>query len=441
MKNVSIIQVVLIGISVVAIFAAVIMFALFKGNGSSSNSGSIILWGTISQNTFSSVLGNLSDPKQVEGLQYVEKDPLTFESDLLKAIAEGTGPDLVLLNEKQIISNQKRITLIPFDSFPLRDYQDLFLSQSSLLVTQEGVLGYPFLVDPLVLYYNKDTLNDAGFSKPPQTWTEVLAITPILTQKDSSFNISKSAIALGSFDNITNAKDIFWTLVLQAGNPVIKRELGSQEQKEFYNSVFNDNLNFTLNPSYAATNFFTQFSNPTKTIYSWNRSLPSSQTMFVSGDLAFYIGKASELPTIKRLNPNLNFDVALMPQSQSSPRKVTYGSMYVLAIPRTSSDTTGAMNMMNVLISTEAQTDFAKALGISSVRKDLLSISDVTNLYENVFNRSAIISQGVLEPESSKTSDIIKQIIDSVVSGQLEISEALNDANTKITTLLSNYNE
>jgi len=439
MKNLNIIQVVITGVSIVAIVAAVVMFSMFRGGGKGPANGTVVLWGTIPQDTFEVVLRKLeSEDMKIEGLEYVEKNPVTFDDELLRAIAEGRGPDLVLLNEKQIVTNQNRMQIIPFDSYPLREYQDLFLEESSLLVSRDGLLGFPFLVDPLVLYYNKNTLNDAGFSKPPQTWTEVLSLAPVLTQKDSSFNISKSTIALGSFDNIVNAKDIYWTLVLQAGNPVIKRDVETQNQEEIYTSILMDNLNFTLNPAYAATNFFTQFSNPTKTVYSWNRSLPNSQTMFVSGDLAFYIGRASELQTIKLLNPNLNFDVTLVPQSQSSTRKTTYGSMHILTIPRTTQNLKGAVFTIAVLTSKDVQTAFAKELGVASVRKDVLSLSDATSPYESVFNRSAIISQGILEPDALKTDAIIKELIDAVVSGQLEISDALARADEKLLLLLSN---
>ncbi len=440
MKNINIIQVVLIGVSIVAIIAAVIMFSLFTGRSDGTSSyGDVTLWGTVPESDFNTALQTLEgEEKKIEGLTYVEKDPLTFENDLLTAIAENRGPDLVLLNEKQIISSQKRMQTIPFVSFPLRDYEDAFIDESSLLVTDEGLLGVPFLVDPLIMYYNKDILNNAGFSKPPETWTEVLSLAPTLTSKDSSFNISKSTIALGAFDNITNAKDIFWTLVLQAGNPVIKRDRDSQTNEIVYVSLFDDNLNFTLNPAYAASNFFTQFANPTKTIYSWNRSLPTSQTAFISGDLAFYIGYASELETIKRLNPNLNFDISVVPQSLSSTRKVTYGSMHTLAVPLSSPNLTGAVNVIGSLTSPGAQMVFANQFRIPSVLKELLATSNVSNRYESVFNRSAIMAQGILEPNIAGTDALVKELIDTIVSGQYEISEAIERANEKLVLLLAN---
>lgn len=438
MKNVNIVQIILLIVSGLAIIAAVIMFAAYRSGSGGTVYQDVVLWGTIPEQTFMEVVRELQADNDIyEALKYIEKDPLTYEDDLLQSLAEGTGPDLVLLTEKEVLTNQPRMQQIPFESFPLRTYQDMFLEESNLLVTQTGIIGFPFLIDPLVMYYNKDILSNNGYARPPETWTEILSITPTITQKDSSFNITKSTIALGSYDNITNAKDIFWMLTLQAGNPVIERYMDEQDGVEKYRSIFNNTLNFTLNPAYASTNFFTQFSNPTKTVYTWNRSLPQSQTSFVSGDLAFYLGYASEFQTIRRINPNLNFDVTLVPQSQSSDRKVTYGSMSLFTIPKTTKNANGALNMILALTSKEAQQLFSQRLGIPSVRDDLLATASVANSFETIFNRSAIISRGILEPDVKQSNAIIKELIDTIVSGQYEVSVAVERAQEKLRLLFN----
>ncbi len=436
MKNLNILNVIILGVSGIAIVAAVIMFSTYRSGGPNSTTGRVEMWGTIPAATLVPIFQELAlEDEDYASLTYVEKSSDTFEDELLQGLAEGSGPDLVLIDEKMVAANQRRMQTIPYESFPLRTFQDLFLDEGSLLLSRDGILGFPFLVDPLVMYYNKDTLSNAGFAKPPETWTEVLAVTPTLTQKDSSFNITRSTIALGSFENIRNAKDIFWTLTMQAGNPVFERYIDSQTQQERYRSILNQNLNFTLNPAYAATNFFTQFSNPTKTVYTWNRSLPESQTMFVAGDLAFYIGYASELPTIQRINPNLNFDVALLPQSQTSTRKVTYGSMKTLVIPKSSKNVSGAISMIAKLTSLNSQQKFSSVLGIPSVRRDLLSTYDSTSPFQSVFNRSAVIAQGMLEPDARQTDGIVRELVDTVISGQYEISTAVNRAHEKFNAL------
>lgn len=437
MKNFNILNAIILGISAIAIVGAVIIFAAYRGAEQGANGSPVTLWGTLPADTFDEVLRELVlNDESYQNLTYVQKEEATFDDELLKALASGAGPDLVLVNEKQVMANQPRMLAIPYESYPVRSFQDLFLDEGNLLLARDGIIGFPFLVDPLVMYYNKTTLSNNGYARPPETWTEILAITPTITQKDTSFNISQSTIALGSFDNINNAKDIFWALTLQAGNPVFERYVDNQTQEEKYRPIFNENLNFTLNPAYAATNFFTQFSNPTKTVYSWNRSLPQSQTMFVSGDLAFYLGYASELSTIKKINPNLNFDVALLPQSQISSRKVTYGNMMTFMVPKAARNASASVGMVAKLTSRDAQLAFSRAFGVASVRRDLLSSYDSTSTFESVFNRSAVIAQGVLEPDRAQTTGILKELVDTVVSGQYEVSTAINRAHEKLRTIV-----
>jgi ABC-type glycerol-3-phosphate transport system substrate-binding protein len=438
MKHSNLIQIVITAVSIILIIAAVVMFSIFKAGGGNTKKTPVVLWGTIPTEKINSTLESIRfEEIQINDFQYVEKNAETIEQELLKAIAENKSPDLIIMSEKQLISNQNRIQMIPFESFPLRKYTDTFFDEASLLVTKDGFMGFPFLVDPLVMYYNKDILINSGFSKPPQTWTEVLAITPTITQKDSSFNVSRSSIALGTFENIQNAKDIYWTLVLQAGNPVITRAMNIQKDKEIYQSIFNESLNSTLKPAYAATNFFVQFSNPTKTVYSWNNSLADSLTRFVSGDLAFYLGKSSELDMIRQLNPNLNFDVAIMPQSQSSVRQTTYGSMYVLVVPKVTKNLNNTFALIQQLISPDIQKMFVQHAGLTSVRRDVLAQEYVDNKYQTIFNKSAIMSQGVLEPDPNQVTQIIRELITNISSGQTEISEAISLMHNKLSILLN----
>ncbi len=65
--------------------------------------------------------------------------------------------------------------------------------------------------------------------------------------------------------------------------------------------------------------FYTRFARPDNTLYSWNRSFSSDRDRFVSGDLALYFGYGSEGKELERLNPNLNFDIAEVPQGATAP--------------------------------------------------------------------------------------------------------------------------
>lgn len=435
MQKGNIIGIVLIGVSIVAIFIAVVMFSVFKVGGGGSKSGPVLIWGVLPEVTFKNVLQKMSENNiRTEHITYVQKQVETFDDELLRAIAENNSPDLVILDEKQIIQNQNRMITIPFQSYPLRTFQETFIDQADLLITQEGILGFPLMINPLVMYYNRNILSDTGFARVPQTWTEILAVAPVMTIKDSSFNISRSAIALGSFENINHSKNVFLMLLLQAGNSVVARSINPQTNQEEYRSTLIDNQTTAVS---AATNTFTQFANPNVTVYSWNRSLPNSQTMFVAGDLGFYFGYASEINEIRRLNPNLSFDIALVPQPQNPVRRTTFGSMNILTIPRTSKNTSGAIEVITTLTSPQVQQIIAKEFARASVRRDVLSVVDPANPYQEIINRSAIMSNAVLEPDKKRMDDILKELIEGIVSGQFEINQAINRAHERITLILN----
>jgi multiple sugar transport system substrate-binding protein len=66
---------------------------------------------------------------------------------------------------------------------------------------QNKIWGYPTEINTYQLVYNKDLLKEAGFSNPPKTWDELVAMAAKLTKKDSSGRILQYGIA---FDKTLN---------------------------------------------------------------------------------------------------------------------------------------------------------------------------------------------------------------------------------------------
>ena len=53
--------------------------------------------------------------------------------------------------------------------------------------------------------------------------------------------------------------------------------------------------------------FYTDFADPLKDVYSWNKSFSNSRDAFSAENLVFYLGYASELQSLINKNPNQNF--------------------------------------------------------------------------------------------------------------------------------------
>ncbi len=279
------------------------------------------------------------------------------------------------------------------------------------------------------MYFNRDLLSAAGISTAPKYWDEFLQIVPKLTHKDSALNISQSAVAMGEYRNIAHAKDILAALIIQAGNPIV----GTKEGR--YQSILSEKVGYSLAPGDAALDFFTEFSNPSKELYSWNRALPLSTDEFISGDLAFYFGYASELPVIRAKNPNLNFDVSYFPTPrQSQETNFTHGQMLSLAIVKNSAKVSSAFKTIQVLTSKDALTLWRDRVLLPSVRRDLLTETP-GDAYMEVFNTAAVRARSWLDPENKSTSNIFQDMIESVVSGRLRTSDAIESADKEMDAL------
>jgi ABC-type glycerol-3-phosphate transport system substrate-binding protein len=159
--------------------------------------------------------------------------------------------------------------------FTARQFKDTFIEGSEVYMAPEGVLGMPISVDPLVMYWNRQLFQDAQITEPPKYWDEFYKLASVLSKKDGALNISKSAVAFGEFGNIAHAKEIILNLAMQAGTPITVWKDNKVE------SVFDHQNGKPTIPAEAAVNFYTEFSNPAKPSYSWNRSLVNSTNYFL----------------------------------------------------------------------------------------------------------------------------------------------------------------
>lgn len=434
MKNISITQAIIFTVAGLAILIAVFLFAFYKGNKGEQALSGVVIWGTLPQEIFNNLLDISTDGDpavKVGHVTYIEKDPETFDEEFVNALAEGRGPDVVLLRENQIIKNESKLLKIPFDIYDLNSYQNLFVDEANILVTAGGYLGVPYMIDPLVLYYNRDILNSNGIARVPNTWTELLSIAPKLNIVDANFNVSKSAIALGEIDNIKSSKEILWTLLLQAGGQLITRVL-DQDGQIYYQSQIGNSGQYTNVPAETALNFYTQFSNPSKTIYSWNRSMPNSQDYFLAGNSAFYLGFASEIDDLNIKNPNLNFNVAEVPQAKDADRKVTYGKLYFFGVSRNSANALSAWQTMLLLTDADLQSKLSSITGLPSVRRDLLTSGNPSNSYDLIFRKSVLYSNAVLEPGAKVGDKVVSEMVKSIISGEEDLAGAINRAEKQL---------
>ncbi len=413
----------------VATILGVGIFAMSKG-GAGQQPATVVVWGTIPQSVFQIVLKQspLSANKNLTVL-YEQKKETTFEQEFIEALSEGRGPDVVLLGSDRVYKNRNRILPIPLTSYPERTFKDTFIEQGELFITRDGILGLPFMTDPLVMYWNKDMLSGNLIVTPPQFWEEIYPLVNTITKKDNKGTVTQSAVALGEWRNVDHAKAILATLLFQAGTPVV-----SYAQDRFV-SALEYNPGLPVSPVNAAVGFYTQFSNPTAASYSWNRSLPGSLNMFLAGKLALYFGFASELETIRQKNPNLNFDATYMPQAKNTQKKQVFGQMTVLALVKQSRNVTAAFEVMNGLTDPAALSALEAQTNLPPVRKDMLA-KKPTDAFRVVFYNSALLSRSFMDPDAEGSQTVFQNMIESITSGKETLSKAVSNAQNDMQLLL-----
>lgn len=431
----SVFQIVILAVFAVFLIIGVLLFAGVGGFGSQDNPiGEVVIWGTYDENLMNRFINELSiDDSRLDGVTYIEKDPRFFNEELVEALASGSGPDLFFLFQEDIVRHEDKIQPISYEIMSEREFKDTFVEEGELFLESRGILGMPFILDPMVLYWNRAHYATAGISRPPRFWDEFLsiAIDGVLTKKGENGAIVQSSLSFGEYRNIIHAKELLSMLMLQAGNSIAKRQEGQVVSQ----------LRFRLSdnqfPAENALRFYTDFANPLKSVYSWNRALPEAQKAFARGILSSYIGFSSEIRSIRAQNANLNFDVAAVPQVRTSNLSVTFGNMIALATPKTSQNQIGAMSTAFILTSENALQKLSDVTGLPPVLRALLTARP-SDPFKAIFTDAALQSRAWLDPNSKETETIFQNMIESVVSGRLRISEVIRISDSEIESLLRN---
>lgn len=409
------------------IVLGIIVFAAYRGN--SEEKATVVVWGTLPENSFVQIFQKtpLYQNKQYD-VRYVEKPESEFDSNFLEALASGAGPDLFILNSNKIWKHYNKIFIIPYNVFTERQFKDSFIEGAEVFLSPSGVMALPVSIDPLVMYWNRSMFTDARLTEPPKYWDEFYSLAALLSKKDGALNIQKSAVAFGEFGNISHAKEIMINLAMQAGTPVTRWNNGSVEP------LWDGSFNKPTPPAEAAVNFFTEFGNPAKPTYSWNRSLPNSTNYFLGGDLALYFGFASEARGLQLRNPNLNFDVAAVPVSREGGTDVSFANFSALAITKASLNKNAALAVASALSQKDAGQVWSETLKLPPARRDLLSARQST-AHESVFFTSAIRSKTWIDPEPNLSNGIFRSMIDAITSGRSKVNDAVDRAQAELSRL------
>lgn len=416
-----------------AALIGVVLFAtgFISGGSDDQPEISFSIWGEFSNGEFDALLdqSGIADIDAIT-ISYTNVPSGDLEERLINALARGAGPDVLLTPHTNLLRFDDLIATIGEDAYSTRQFRDAFAEGAEIFLQPDGIKALPLAVDPLVMYWNRDILTEAGFVSPPEQWNDVPRYTRQIVQFDDQGGMETGGVAMGTVNNIPYVKEILSTLFHQAGNSIL-----SIADNGGFRAQLDDN-GLSLQ---SAVNQYSQYASPSSDAYAWNNSFSSARQAFASGSLGFYLAPASDIRAIRNQNPNLNFDVAIMPQLEAGSTR-THGVFYGFSILQRAPNKLGILNVLQRL----ASTDMAEAISIQTdfapVRKDVLS-TGADDAYRQIFYDSAVISRGWYEPDPDVARRVFEGIITDVASGRRSVSGALQSANTTLQNTASSITD
>ena len=285
----------LIGILAV-VFLGIIIFAVVIPALTKNNNQKVTLtyWGLWEDNRImQSVISDFQRQYPNITIDYSKQDIKQYRERLVTRINNGNGPDVFRFHNTWYPMLSSILLPLPSDTISKSDFNQWFYPVAQKdLIKNGAIYGIPLHIDTLALYINLDSFKSAGL-KPPTNWNDFINDSKTLTVKDVDGKIKTAGAALGTFDNVNHAPDILSLLFVQ-------------------NGVDLNNIPSTSQQATDALNFYTSFALGDANV--WDSTLDPSILAFTKGNLAMYFGYSWDYFAIKAANPNLNFQIAPVPQ-------------------------------------------------------------------------------------------------------------------------------
>ena len=415
----------------VAVFI-LIFFLVFGGFGKPAERTDLEFWGVFDDASyFQEAIRNFRQLDPNVNIRFVSFPFEEYEKAVVDALASGRGPDIWMIQSSWLPKHKDKLSPLPQDdkelNYKLINFrQDFVDAAESDLVDDGQIYALPLYVDTLALYYNKDLFNSAGITTPPGNWDDFNEAVRTLARIDKNGNIEKSAAAIGTARNINRSTDILMLLMIQSGAKMI--DLVRNE------AVFADPVGFEP-VGRTALEYYTDFANPQKTLYSWNDSQFYSIDAFVTERTAMMFNYSHHIQTIRAKASRLNFSVALMPQPKNASIRVDYPNYFAPAVSNSSKNQEAAWKFLVYLSSRSGALSYLNKSQRPSARRDLIDFQR-TDPDLGVFAVQALTARSWYQIDPAAIEKIFADMIEDVVFRRATPQEAITAAEDKVTVLM-----
>ncbi len=354
---------------------------------------------------------------------YTKKNVENYEQDLLNALAAGTGPDIFSINNSWLPAYMDKVTPVPEKVLTYSAFKNAFVDvvDRDFAVNQK-VYGVAMSVDSLALYYNKDILGTVGIATPPKTWADLAADVQKIKKADTRGYFTRSGVAIGTNANVNRAVDVLALFMLQRG----AKPFSADGTSPTFGQQVQQNGSYS-NPGLDGLNYYTSFASPASLNYNWNARSDYSIDAFINGRAAMMYGYSYAADTIKAKNPNLNYDVATVPQPNLDDPSVNFANYWGEVVSKQSKNADVAWDFLRFLASKDTLDKYYAKHKVPSSRKDLISLQ-IQDPRIGVFANANLTAKSFYKPDQAKMDNIFGRMIDNVILNGLAAERALSQA-------------
>ncbi|NQV90133.1 extracellular solute-binding protein [Candidatus Uhrbacteria bacterium] len=378
-----------------------------------------------------------------------------YEDELIRAFAEGEGPDIYSIHNTWIGKYESLIQPMPDSlTIPYSETRGTIKKETIYTVQEEPTLseralksnfvdvvvkdvlrsykanakaesenrifGLPMGMDSLALFYNKDLLNAASIPEPPSTWTEFQDQVSLLTQINTSNSIVQAGAAMGTSRNIERAFDLVSILMMQNGTQMTD----SRGRVTFAQETDSGFLGG------EALRFYTDFANPLKAVYTWNEDMSDSFDAFVSGNTAFFFGYSYHHDFIRAANSKLNFSVSALPQIDGG-KTVNFANYWVETVAKSTDAGDWAWDFVQFASEEDHVTSYLEAAKKPAALRSLIN-SQLEDEVLSIFAAQTLTADSWYRGgDAHVAEEAFLDLIDEFLSGA-EQERALKDAQNKV---------
>jgi len=343
-------------------------------------------------------------------------NPGDYEDIVRERQYEDEGPNIFMVQNSwlSLQKNKDKVLPAPKEIMNLVKFENTFarVTKDDLTDKNGNIYALPFYIDTLALYYDNDAFLNENLIKPPADWNEFKEYAEQLTIFDENGDIIRSGAAFGGGSNVNRSQDILMLLVMQ-------NNISNERAKNL--------VSFNNKGSSAAVNFYTDFTNPARKVYTWNEDQMYSIDAFTQKKAVMMVNYSHHIENvINKTGNNLNFKIAPIPQLDKN-NKVNYASYWVPVVPKKAFCGKAAKTSANCyslaweFLNFAAKKENAK-LYLDSTKKPAANLELAKEQFTDFNDQRSVFAGQIFtarsweHPDDSLSDRILVKMIDSIIT-------------------------